>query len=166
MKAPRNKTIDLSVKDGKEYLDRCLTLKDAVRKDQIKDRTAGQGPLVLVTRGRFLESDGRLGEFAGSRSHWFVGPYCVVRVEPDNTDNDTDNIETNDNKGNDEWIERTGHSDMEDALEAMLPKEREIVKKFFYEDKRMLDISIEMNMDMDLVGGYIKSARDQIAIWM
>ena len=37
MKAPRNKTIDLSVKDGKEYLDRCLTLKDAVRKDQIKD---------------------------------------------------------------------------------------------------------------------------------
>ena len=71
-----------------------------------------------------------------------------------------------DNKGDDEWIERTGHRDMEDALEAMLPKEREIVKKFFYEDKRMLDISIEMNMDVNLVGGYIKSARDQIAIWM
>ena len=38
MKAPRNKTIDLSVKDGKEYLDRCLILKDAAKKDQIKDR--------------------------------------------------------------------------------------------------------------------------------
>ena len=65
-----------------------------------------------------------------------------------------------------EWITKVHHRDMEDALEAMLPKEREIVKKFFYEDKRMLDISKEMNMDMDLVGGYIKSARDQIAIWM
>lgn len=71
-----------------------------------------------------------------------------------------------DDKGNEEWIRRTGHRDMEDALEAMLPKEREIVRKFFYEDKRMMDISIEMSMDMDLVGGYIKSARDQIAIWM
>ena len=47
MKAPRNKTIDLSVKDGKEYLDRCLTLKDAVRKDQIKDR---------VIRGDFFKA--------------------------------------------------------------------------------------------------------------
>ena len=64
---------------------------DAFYDAEIEDRTVGQGPLVLVTRGRFLESDGRLGEFAGSRSHWFVGPYCVVRVEPDNTDNDTTN---------------------------------------------------------------------------
>ena len=71
------------------------------------------------------------------------------------------------NADNDEeWIGRTGHRDMEDALEAMMPKEREIVRKYFYEDKRMLDISIEMNMEMGLVGGYIKSARDQIAIWI
>ena len=73
---------------------------DAFYDAEIEDRTVGQGPLVLVTRGRFLESDGRLGEFAGSRSHWFVGPYCVVRVEPDNTDNDIDNIQTNFIKGN------------------------------------------------------------------
>ena len=64
---------------------------DAFYDGEIRDRTAGQGPLVLVTRGRYLDRDGRLGEFAGSRSHWFVGPYCVVRVEPDNTDNDTTN---------------------------------------------------------------------------
>ncbi len=64
---------------------------DAFYDGEIKDRTAWQGPLVLVTRGRYLDRDGRLGEFAGSRSHWFVGPYCVVRVEPDNTDNDTTN---------------------------------------------------------------------------
>ena len=71
-----------------------------------------------------------------------------------------------DTDDDEEWIGRTGHRDMEDALEAMLPKEREVVRKFFYEDKRMLDISVEMNMELDLVGGYIKSARDQIAIWM
>ncbi len=64
---------------------------DAFYDGEIKDRTAGQGPLVLVTRGRYLDRDGRLGEFAGSRNHWFVGPYCVVRVVPDNTENDTTN---------------------------------------------------------------------------
>lgn len=51
MKAPRNKTIDLSVKDGKEYLDRCLTLKDAAKKDQIKDR---------VIRGDFFKASSLL----------------------------------------------------------------------------------------------------------
>ena len=72
-----------------------------------------------------------------------------------------------DNTDDDEaWVGRTGHSDMEDALRLMMPKEREIIKKCFFEDKRMLDISIEMNMELDLVGGYIKSAREQIAIWM
>ena len=72
------------------------------------------------------------------------------------------------NNGDDdeEWIGRTGHHNMEDALRHMLPKERGVIRKFFYEDKRMLDISIEMNMKMDLVGGYIKSARDQIVRWM
>lgn len=66
----------------------------------------------------------------------------------------------------DEWIGGAGHRDMEDALAVMMPKEREIVKKFFLEDKTLLDISIEMNMSMDLLGGYIKSAEAQIKIWM
>lgn len=34
MKSQRNKTIDISVKEGKEYLDRCLTLKDKFRFDE------------------------------------------------------------------------------------------------------------------------------------
>ena len=34
MKSQRNKTIDISVKEGKEYLDRCLTLKDKSRFDE------------------------------------------------------------------------------------------------------------------------------------
>ena len=54
---------------------------------------------------------------------------------------------------------------MEDALSAMMPKEREIVRKFFLEDKTLQDISIEMNMSMDLLGGYIRSAEAQIKIW-
>jgi DNA-directed RNA polymerase specialized sigma subunit len=55
---------------------------------------------------------------------------------------------------------------MEDALEVMMPKEREIIKKYFVEDKTLMDISIEMNMAMDLVGGYIQSAKAQIMLWM
>ena len=66
----------------------------------------------------------------------------------------------------DEWISGAGHRDTEDALEAMMPKEREIIKKFFVEDKNPLDISIEMNMTLDLVGGYIQSAKAQIMLWM
>ena len=66
----------------------------------------------------------------------------------------------------DEWIGGAGHRNMEDALRYMMPKEQEIVKKFFLEDKTLLDISIEMNMSMDLLGGYIKSAEAQIKIWM
>ena len=66
----------------------------------------------------------------------------------------------------DEWISGAGHCDMEDALEAMMPKEKEIIKKYFVEDKTLMDISIEMNMTMDLVGGYIQSAKAQIMLWM
>ena len=66
----------------------------------------------------------------------------------------------------DEWISGTGYRDMEDALKAMMPKEREIVRKYFIEDKTLLDISIEMNIPMDLLGGYIRSAKAQILIWM
>ena len=65
-----------------------------------------------------------------------------------------------------EWISGAAHRDMEDALSAMMPKEREIVRKFFLEDKTLQDISIEMNMSMDLLGGYIRSAETQIKIWM
>lgn len=71
-----------------------------------------------------------------------------------------------DDTDDDEWIERAGHRDIEDALKAMMPKEREIVKKFFVENKTALDISIEMNMRLDILGGYIKSAEAQIVVWM
>lgn len=65
-----------------------------------------------------------------------------------------------------EWTDRAGHRDMEDALKCMMPREREMIKKFFFEEKNIIDISIEMNMDMDLIGGYIRSAKEQIAIWI
>lgn len=66
----------------------------------------------------------------------------------------------------DEWISGAGHRDMEDALETMMPREQDVIKKFFYEGKTLLDISIEMNMSMELLGGYIRSAKAQILIWM
>ena len=77
-----------------------------------------------------------------------------IRSAANNADDDED------------WIGRTHHSDMEDALRLMMPKEREMIKKFFYQEKNILDISIEMNMELNLIGGYIKSAKEQIAIWM
>ena len=39
MKAARNRTIDLSVEEGRMYLDRCLTIRTAASLDEIRDRT-------------------------------------------------------------------------------------------------------------------------------
>ena len=66
----------------------------------------------------------------------------------------------------DGWIGIVGHRDIEDALKYMMPKEQAVIRKFFLEDKTLLDISIELNMSMELLGGYIKSAEAQIKIWM
>ena len=66
----------------------------------------------------------------------------------------------------DEWTGRVGHRDIEDALRFMMPKEQEIIRKFFLEDKTLVDISIELNMSMELLGGYIRSAEAQIVVWM
>ena len=64
-----------------------------------------------------------------------------------------------------EWMSRVNHRDMQDALEDMTETEREIVRKFFMERKTLLDISIEMNLPMDMVGGYIKTLKARFMIW-
>ena len=64
-----------------------------------------------------------------------------------------------------EWMSRVNHREMQDALEDMTDTEREIVRKFFMERKSLLDISIEMNLPMDRVGGYIKTLRARFMIW-
>ena len=69
-----------------------------------------------------------------------------------------------DNDG--EWKSKVNHRDMEDALGDMSPKEQEIIIKFFLEGKTLLDISNDMNMPMDLLGGYIKMLRARIMIWI
>jgi DNA-directed RNA polymerase specialized sigma24 family protein len=65
-----------------------------------------------------------------------------------------------------EWMSRVNHRDMEDALSDMSEKEREMIRKFFLERKSLLDISRELNMPMDLVGGYIMMMETRITIWM
>ena len=65
-----------------------------------------------------------------------------------------------------EWIGRAGHRDIEDALKYMMPKEQAVIRKFFLEEKTLVDISIELNLSMELLGGYIKSAGAQIKFWM
>ena len=39
MKAPRNKTIDIPLEEGKAYLDRCVTLDSAAALPEILDKT-------------------------------------------------------------------------------------------------------------------------------
>ena len=39
MKAARNRTIDLSVEEGRMYLDRCLDIRTAAKLDEVRDRT-------------------------------------------------------------------------------------------------------------------------------
>ena len=63
---------------------------------EIKDRKTSDGPLVLVTQSKRLDRDAALGEFAKTRNHWFVGPYCLVQVEGEP---ESLNIETNENTG-------------------------------------------------------------------
>lgn len=59
---------------------------------EVQGRKPSDGPLVLVTQSKRLDRDEALGAFARSRNHWFVGPYCLISVEPV-----IDNIETNNN---------------------------------------------------------------------
>ena len=39
MKADRNKTIDISIDEGKEYLDKCIVVDDKTGVDTILDKT-------------------------------------------------------------------------------------------------------------------------------
>ena len=65
-----------------------------------------------------------------------------------------------------EWTSRVRNQDMEDAIGDMSDTERDIIKKFFVERKSLMDISIDLNLPMNLVGGYIKTLRARILIWV
>ena len=55
---------------------------------EINGREASGTPLVLVTQSKRLDSDKALGDFVRSRSHWFVGPYCVTKTSLNNNTNE------------------------------------------------------------------------------
>ena len=52
---------------------------------------AYDGPLTLVTRSSKMMKDEALKSFAEGNRHWFVGPYCLVSVEPEPIGNDNIN---------------------------------------------------------------------------
>ena len=64
-----------------------------------------------------------------------------------------------------EWVSRVNHRDYEDALRDMSKTEQEIITKFFIERKSLLDISKDMDIPMELVGGYIRMMKARIRIW-
>lgn len=51
---------------------------------EVDVRTLSDGPLVLVTRTEKLAKDAGLAAFVEGHDHWFVGPYCAVKYNPDN----------------------------------------------------------------------------------
>lgn len=50
MKAPRNKTIDISVEEGKTYLDRCLSLKEVISGADILNRTVSGNTFEILDK--------------------------------------------------------------------------------------------------------------------
>ena len=64
-----------------------------------------------------------------------------------------------------EWMSRVNHRDMEDALKDMSKTEQDIIYKFFLEKKTLLDISRDLNLPMEMVGGYIRMLKARILIW-
>ena len=64
-----------------------------------------------------------------------------------------------------EWMSRVNHRDMEDALRDMSITEQDIIRKFFLEKKTLVDISRDMNLPMEMVGGYIRMLKARILIW-
>ena len=55
---------------------------------------------------------------------------------------------------------------MEDAIRAMSPKEEAIICKFFFDKKNILDIQRETGLPLDLIGGFIKTMKARILIWL
>ena len=66
----------------------------------------------------------------------------------------------------DEWISRANHQDIEDAIKDMTWKEQEIIRKFFLEGKSFFDIAIDLDLSMDMIGGYIRTLKERILIWI
>ena len=66
----------------------------------------------------------------------------------------------------DKCITMVHHRDMEDAIRAMSPKEEAIIYKFFFDKKNILDIQRETGLPLDLIGGFIKTMKARILIWL
>ena len=56
MKAPRNKTIDISVEEGKEYLDRCLRKEQLTEGGDILDKTICGDTFTVLPRLKWKNS--------------------------------------------------------------------------------------------------------------
>lgn len=64
------------------------------------------------------------------------------------------------------WINRVNHRDFEDALRDLTKTDREIIRKFFLEDKTLVDISQDMNIPMEKIGEHISRMKAKILIWV
>jgi len=58
-------------------------------KAEAEDRKPSDGPLVLVTQSKRLTRDEALGDFVKGKSLWYVGPYCLVQVDPEDEEKNT-----------------------------------------------------------------------------
>ena len=58
MKAPRNRTIDISVEEGQPYLDRCIRVERPAALGSVLDRTILGDALRVPTGQRIVDDEG------------------------------------------------------------------------------------------------------------
>ena len=64
-----------------------------------------------------------------------------------------------------DWIGMVGDRDLEDGLRELPEPEQEILEKFFLKGKNLIDISIELDMPIELVLGHIRSMNIRLRIY-
>ena len=75
---------------GREVIDYQKDFNKFTVSEMVPSKASG-GSLTLVTRSSKMMKDEALKAFAEGNRHWFVGPYCLVSVEPEPIGNDNIN---------------------------------------------------------------------------
>ena len=65
-----------------------------------------------------------------------------------------------------DWIMAIGNQDMEDGIRSLPPIEQEIVRLYFLDGRKLMDIAIELDMPIELVCGHIRSMRVRLRAYV
>lgn len=65
-----------------------------------------------------------------------------------------------------DWIMHIGNKDMEAGIKELPPIEQEIVKLYFLDGKKLIDIASDLDMPVDLLCGHIKAMRVRMMLYV